>query len=61
VPCGIKDVIMTSVARELGRSDPAALWFETRQAVIQGVADALDLRAIETSRDSPPVSFVPLG
>jgi lipoate-protein ligase B len=61
VPCGIKDVIMTSVARELGRSDPAALWFETRQAVIQGVADALELRAIETSRDSPPVSFVPLG
>jgi lipoyl(octanoyl) transferase len=49
VPCGIKDVTMTSVSRELGRSDSGTLWVETRNAVIQGVAEALDLRAIETA------------
>jgi lipoyl(octanoyl) transferase len=42
VPCGIKDVVMTSVAQELGRTD-AALWDEARQAIIAGVAAALDL------------------
>ena len=51
VPCGIKDVIMTSVAQELGRTD-AALWEETRHAVIKGVADALDLPPTEIS---PPI------
>ncbi|MEO8090851.1 MAG: lipoyl(octanoyl) transferase LipB [Gemmatimonadales bacterium] len=48
VPCGIKDVIMTSVAVELCRPDPAALWEETRQAVITGMADAFELQAVET-------------
>ena len=47
VPCGIKDVVMTSVGRKLARSDAAALWEETRHAVIQGMAEALDLEAIE--------------
>src|SRR5256885_16114943 len=32
VPCGIRDVVMTSVAQELGRTD-GALWDETRAAV----------------------------
>ena len=41
VPCGIKDVIMTSVARELGRTDSVALWEETRQAVVAGMARSL--------------------
>lgn len=49
VPCGIKDVVMTSVGRELDRSDPAGLWDETRHAVIQGLAQALDLETIENS------------
>jgi lipoyl(octanoyl) transferase len=44
VPCGIKDVIMTSVAQELGRTD-SGLWDETRDAIISGVAGALDLSA----------------
>jgi lipoyl(octanoyl) transferase len=48
VPCGIKDVVMTSVAQELGRTD-AALWGETRGAVIQEMGRALDLEPVETS------------
>jgi len=38
VPCGIRDVIMTSVAAELGRADSAVLWEESRYAVIAGMA-----------------------
>jgi lipoyl(octanoyl) transferase len=34
VPCGIQGVVMTSVARELGRTDDTALWDETRNAVV---------------------------
>lgn len=49
VPCGIRDVIMTSVAAELGRADSATLWEETRQAVIRGMAEALQLHPAETS------------
>jgi lipoate-protein ligase B len=48
VPCGIRDVVMTSVSRELGRSDSALLWAEARQSVIEGVAVALDLEPTET-------------
>jgi lipoyl(octanoyl) transferase len=48
VPCGIRDVVMTSVARELGREDPA-LWEETRHAVIAGMAGALELRLTENA------------
>jgi lipoyl(octanoyl) transferase len=44
VPCGIRDVVMTSVAQELGRTD-AALWGETRQAVITSFLQAFDLEA----------------
>ena len=49
VPCGIKDVVMTSVCRELARSDSAALWEETRHAVIQGLSRVLDLEIMEKS------------
>ena len=36
VPCGIEHVVMTSVARERGGKDePAALWAETKGAVIE--------------------------
>jgi lipoyl(octanoyl) transferase len=43
VPCGIPNVVMTSVSRELGRTDSAALWEETRTAVIEGLACELNL------------------
>jgi len=47
VPCGIKDVTMTSVAAELSRADSAALWEEARHEVIAGMAEAFDLRPFE--------------
>jgi lipoyl(octanoyl) transferase len=47
VPCGIKDVTMTSVASELGRADSAALWEEARQEVIAGMAEVFDLQPFE--------------
>jgi lipoyl(octanoyl) transferase len=49
VPCGIRDVLMTSVAVELGRADSAVLWEETRQAVIAEMAEAFQLQPVETS------------
>ncbi len=49
VPCGIRDVIMTSVAAELGRADTTALWEETRQAVITGMAETFQLQPSESS------------
>jgi lipoyl(octanoyl) transferase len=48
VPCGIRDVVMTSVAQELGRTD-SSLWEETRQAIVYAVADVLGLIPAETS------------
>lgn len=51
VPCGIPNVVMTSVSRELARTDSAALWEETRTAVIGGLARQLDLEVVQdTSR-----------
>jgi lipoate-protein ligase B len=46
VPCGIRDVVMTSVAMESGRTD-TALWTDTRQAVLDGFAEVFSLAAIE--------------
>jgi lipoyl(octanoyl) transferase len=46
VPCGITNVIMTSVSRELGRTASLALWDETRTAVVEGLARELDLEAV---------------
>lgn len=41
VPCGIRNVVMTSVARErAGGDDPAALWERTRAAVIEAFGEA---------------------
>ena len=51
VPCGIRDVIMTSVDLELGRTDAAGTWEESRQAVLEAVAAAFDL-SLQT-----PVAF----
>ncbi|MEA2723231.1 MAG: lipoyl(octanoyl) transferase [Gemmatimonadales bacterium] len=47
VPCGIKDVTMTSVAAELGRADSVALWEEARHEVIAGMAGVFDLQPFE--------------
>ncbi len=47
VPCGIQGVVMTSVAAELGRTDAAALWQETRGAVIEAFAEVFAYRELE--------------
>jgi lipoyl(octanoyl) transferase len=49
VPCGIRDVVMTSVALELGRTDPMAIWRETRQAVVAGMAEAFGATPVEAA------------
>jgi lipoyl(octanoyl) transferase len=49
VPCGIPDVVMTSVARELSRADPAALWEEARTEVIAGFAEVLGFGEVEAA------------
>jgi lipoyl(octanoyl) transferase len=49
VPCGIRDVVMTSVATELGRTDSARLWDQTRESVIEGMAEVFDLTPVENS------------
>jgi lipoyl(octanoyl) transferase len=46
VPCGIPNVVMTSVSRELGRTDSTALWEESRTAVIEGIARELNLEPV---------------
>lgn len=60
VPCGISGVVMTSMAQELGRTD-AALFAETREAVIASLARVFELDPVyqlaefigETQRDVP--------
>jgi lipoyl(octanoyl) transferase len=52
VPCGIRGVVMTSVAQELGRTDDA-LGREVRQAVVASFAGTFEL-------DPDPVSPWPL-
>jgi lipoyl(octanoyl) transferase len=52
VPCGIRDVVMTSVALESGRTD-RALWADTRQAVVDAFAEGFCLEAIETEAALP--------
>jgi lipoyl(octanoyl) transferase len=47
VPCGIDGVTMTSVAAELGRRDAAALWAETRGAVIDAFGTVFGYAAVE--------------
>jgi lipoyl(octanoyl) transferase len=49
VPCGIQDVVMTSVAMELGRTDAAAIWAEARQAVVEGMAHAFGALPVEAA------------
>jgi len=49
VPCGIPDVVMTSVAMELGRTDGSGVWRETRQAVVEELAAALGSAPVDSS------------
>jgi len=47
VPCGIPGVVMTSVAKELGRDDGTVLWIETRHAILEGMATAFERTVVE--------------
>ncbi|MGH7510112.1 MAG: lipoyl(octanoyl) transferase LipB [Gemmatimonadales bacterium] len=50
VPCGIRGVIMTSVATELGRVDAARLWDDTRHSVIEEMGRAFGLDPVDISQ-----------
>jgi lipoyl(octanoyl) transferase len=59
VPCGIRDVTMTSVAMELGRTDEPSLWSETRQAVIEAMAERFSESVQAPVAFERPISFSP--
>ena len=42
VPCGIDDVTMTSVQRELGERTPRDIWARTIDQVVLGFAETFD-------------------
>ena len=52
VPCGIEQVVMTSVAEELLREDHAALEAEARQAVVGAVLELFGYELIQPARAS---------
>jgi lipoate-protein ligase B len=54
VPCGIQDVVMTSVAAELGRADVEALWQEARTEVVASFAEVFGYRAVESAEEVAP-------
>jgi lipoyl(octanoyl) transferase len=47
VPCGIAGVVMTSVAAERARDDAAALWLESREAVVAAFGATFGYRQVE--------------
>ncbi len=58
VPCGIKDVVMTSLAREVTHRDhPDRLWQEAESAVASALARALDL----VPGDGDPAELTAIG
>jgi lipoyl(octanoyl) transferase len=59
VPCGIRDVVMTSVAMELGRTDTDRIWAETRQAVVEGVAEAFQVQLLDPVAFREAIGFSP--
>jgi lipoyl(octanoyl) transferase len=59
VPCGIRDVVMTSVALELGRTDTDRIWVETRQAVVEGVAEAFQVPLLDPVAFREAIGFSP--
>jgi lipoyl(octanoyl) transferase len=54
VPCGIRNVVMTSVAEELLRQDPGSLWAETRAAVVEGVRTTFGFETAELGEPASP-------
>ena len=59
VPCGIPDVVMTSVAMELARTDEARTWAETRQAVVEGLSEAFQVPLVAPVAFGEAIGFSP--
>jgi lipoate-protein ligase B len=51
VPCGIRDVVMTSVAAELGDGAGAELWERTRSAVVEAFVSVFGYEGMEEAGD----------
>ena len=54
VPCGIQDVVMTTMAAELGRTDTDALSREARAAVVASFGEVFGFRAVERAEELVP-------
>jgi lipoyl(octanoyl) transferase len=59
VPCGIPDVVMTSVARERGAS-PEGMWVESRRSVISAFGTVFEREMVEESLAALGTSGDPL-
>jgi lipoate-protein ligase B len=53
VPCGIQNVVMTSVAAELLRSDGARLWEEARGEVVDALCDTFGFVPVSVGEPAP--------
>jgi len=51
VPCGIQDVVMTSVQRELGEKTPRDVWARTLDAVVLGFGEVFEMGVQAASLD----------
>lgn len=58
VPCGIPDVVMTSIHRELGERAPRDLWNRALDAVIIGFSEVFGQRPQAVTVESLPVRRV---
>lgn len=54
VPCGIQNVVMTSVAEESLRRDAPVLWEETTRAVVEGFRSAFGYQSVEAGELAVP-------
>ena len=63
IPCGIRDVVMTSVAAEVGGAGGAALWEATRSAVVGAFVEVFGYAGTEEAREeaASPGEAAPLG
>jgi lipoyl(octanoyl) transferase len=52
VPCGIQDVVMTSVAAELGGGTGRELWETTRSAVVDAFAGVFRYEGVDTVEEA---------
>jgi lipoyl(octanoyl) transferase len=62
VPCGIPEVVMTSIAREVANGAPeGALWERTVTAVVRGFECAFDVTAQPAARTAPTSPWPVVG